>query len=288
MIMKTPGQRLFDMWRSYMLNSNCKTAIGFCIYPLIIFCCVVSARANAGPVRAGVAPFDAEKKAMQQLVQQDTSANRQALARVRYRCALDLYHHYRTKNDTGALELAAAYAASAAELDHGRADHWIVLGQLLATLADAGYTGSRVLAIQALEEAVRLKPDNVAGHIMLGLNLMLDQQYRAALDQLEPVIMQWPERIKPQLVMAAGICYIHGPLTRRGVGFFDRMLAGHPNLPHIRLARAVLLEHQNRRDEALAALQAVFDDPRAGAADRNYARDLKALWQQYGTPGEVD
>lgn len=260
----------------------------FVVFTLFMSVCVESALATVGPVRTGVDPFDAEKEAMQQLARHDSPANRRALASVRSRCALNLYHYYRSNSDTGALELAAAYAASAVELDAARTAHWTVLGQLLAHLADEGYSGSRVLAIEALTEAVRLAPDDRAGRIVLGLNLMLDRQYREALDQLEPAIMDTLDRVDPQLVMAAGICYIRGPLTRRGVRFLDQVLARRPNLAYVRLSKAVLLENQNRRDEALRELQAVYKDRSVDQADRQYALDLKTLWQQYGSIGEVD
>lgn len=115
-------------------------------------------------------------------------------------------------------------------------------------------------ALQALQTAVSLEPDNLSGRVLLGWTLHLDQQDRAAADVLEANLQQ--NLFHVPTLNALGIIYLMNddPLAAAGIHTWATLLKPDNEIAHYNLSLA--FERLQQYDWAIqAAKRAVRLEP---------------------------
>lgn len=221
-------------------------------------------------------PFPDEMEAMAALEAADTPLNRVALAAVRHKHALGYHAAFKTNGDPEMLRWALWYAHSAAHLDPENAHAWRLLGAMsyhhrVSLTAEAQ-------AMDALARTVALDPIDAGSRILLA-DLYKDKGLWAqAVDVLEGGFLADLPVARSTMTERLVLACMMGDLSRRGVAFFDELLAQEPDAADLRLARAMLLRHHYKNDEAMADVEAVLLADAASPRVRDTATKLMEYW----------
>lgn len=235
---------------------------------------------KAGPVKAGIDPFPDELAAMEKLRNQPDRDRVNNLAAVRNRIA----HHLmtaETKFSGEGLELAMLYAESATQLSPNEAKYWGTLWQAADTMyRQTNFFPASLVAENAIENVVRLKPDDFSAHLSLAKTLLADESWKEALDHFETALKLEPTALSPALINMMNICYLAAPQTQRGVNLYQDLLTKHPKLDYLRFSAAILYKHQQNSMAAEQMVLAVIKRPDVSSENKEYGQRLLQFWNE--------
>jgi len=244
----------------------------FCI--AIIYPCLVQG-SEESPV---VKPFKDEQSALNQIKNNPSPQNFQALSRIRMRHALRLSKAADKKGEIDLYILALSYAGSATQLTPDNPECWFLLSVLHWQMKENPW--SLMMAEDAAEKAVDLDPADHVARLLFARILYNQKKFSSALDQFETVMSAGKLTIEDEkLVGLMSSAYVIDFQVLRGIKFYQRLLNEHPTKESARIALAILLYHDNRKTEAQKHLAQIADQKSARKHNREYAQTLLNHWR---------
>ena len=169
----------------------------------------------------------------------------------------------------GKLDLALEAAKAALSLDPNDASAHRYAGRLLLLRG-----GSRVEAIEHLQKAVQINPEEADAHFDLAMAYWNSGDMPNAWAQLRLLQIEFPDD-EPRLLYLEGLLSSAQGRSSLAIDFFRRALAGDPRLPGARESLGIELAQTAHWAEALVLLEpAVRDNPQSFQLSYLYALTL--------------
>ncbi|MBZ0185564.1 MAG: tetratricopeptide repeat protein [Candidatus Obscuribacterales bacterium] len=218
-----------------------------------------------------------EKTALDDIFKDPTVQTIKNLADARHAYALAILSVSDERKDRTALELAAAYALSAANLDTKNADQWFLAGLIYQELTRLD-NRALPMAEGMFEQTVEVDPEHAAAWLELGLMMVVQDRHMEAMRALEKAL-----EIDP----AATAAYAVGPLCTvyattdqvlRGRAFFEEQYEANPEVPGLGTGVALMLYCSGDRSMALSQVRDLILLKQPGTQDYRYLTRLASEW----------
>jgi hypothetical protein len=187
-----------------------------------------------------------------------TVSNLAAVARIRFMYAAAMAAEYENTGGTDLLIRALNYAEAAVELSPRNA-YYMFLPAYIYSLSAKSSPYASTMAEDYAKATLDLDPNYMEARMLLANLYLWRNSYDNALNEYENLVLDNPRYARPDTLVCMCHAYHQDDQQVRGETFFRQLTDKYPDLPMIKLARAVMLKDAGKKDDSRKVLHDILE-----------------------------